>query len=102
MVDAPNLYLDISLMVWSLPGAPESLVSQFRDWILAGLTEKMLYGSDSPSVLGILMGAINARRALHLALQGMIDDGLLTEDQAFSMAELVLRGNAKRLYPGKL
>jgi hypothetical protein len=100
--DVPNLYLDVSLMWFVVPGAPESIVPILRDWILAGLVPRMIYGSDSPHVLGIMLAALNARHALYLTLRGLVDEGSITEGQALEMATAILRGNAKTLYQGRL
>jgi predicted TIM-barrel fold metal-dependent hydrolase len=100
--DAPNLYLDVSLMWYWVPGAPEALVPILRDWILTGLVPRMLYGSDSPSLIGIMLSAINARHTLYLTLQALVDEGSLNEDQALDMAVVFFRDNAKALYEGKL
>lgn len=100
--DAPNLYLDVSLMWYFVPGSPEVLVPILRDWILAGLVPRMIYGSDSPSVFGVMLCAIHARHALYLTLQGLVSDGALDEGQALGMATAILRENAKALYGGKL
>jgi predicted TIM-barrel fold metal-dependent hydrolase len=102
MGDVPNLYLDVSLMWYFIPGAPESLVPIFRDWILAGLVPRMIYGSDSPSVIGIMLSAITARHTLYLTLQGLVDEGAIGESQALDMATAILRENARALYGGKL
>lgn len=102
MGDAPNLYLDISLTWYTVPGVPEVLVQTIRDWILAGLVPKMIYGSDSPSVYGILYSAMNARHTFYRALQGLVDEGSFSEAQAVGIASAVLHDNAKNLYAGKL
>jgi predicted TIM-barrel fold metal-dependent hydrolase len=102
MGDVPDLYLDVSLMWYWVPGAPESLVPIFRDWILAGLVPRMIYGSDSPSLIGIMLSALNARATLYLTLQGLVDEGSMTESQALEMATAIFRENAKALYQGKL
>lgn len=100
--DVPNLYLDVSLMWFLVQGAPESLVPILRDWILAGLVPRMIYGSDSPHVLGIMLAALNARHALYLTLQALVDEGSITEEQALEMAVAILRENAKTLYGERL
>ena len=102
MGDAPNLYLDISLTWYTVPGVPEVLVQTIRDWILAGLVPKMIYGSDSPSVYGILFSAMYARHTLFRVLQGLVDEGSFSEAQALDIASAVLYDNAKNLYAGKL
>jgi len=102
MGDVPNLYLDVSLFWYFVPGAPEIVVPTVRDWILAGIVPKMIYGSDSPSVHGIMLSAISARQTFGLALQGLVDDGSISESQALDMASSVFYDNAKALYAGKL
>jgi uncharacterized protein len=100
--DAPNVYMDVSLMWYFVPGAPEVLVPILRDWILAGLVPRMIYGSDSPSVFGVMLCAINARDALYRTLQGLVNEGTFDEAQALDMATAIFRENAKALYAGKL
>ena len=100
--NVPDLYLDVSLMWFFVPGAPEALVPILRDWILGGLVPRMIYGSDSPHVLGIMLAALTARRALYLTLRGMVDEGSITENQALEMATAILRENAKTLYQGRI
>lgn len=96
--NVPNLYLDISLIPYWHLGAPEIMVNQLREWILAGFIDKMIYGSDSPSVWGIMMAADNTREALYQALQGLVNEGVYTYDQALKIAQRVMYGNAKDLY----
>jgi predicted TIM-barrel fold metal-dependent hydrolase len=100
--DAPNLYLDLSLFWYYVPGTPEIAVPIVRDWILAGLVPKMIYGSDSPSVHGIVLSSICARQTFARVLQGLMDEGSLSEGQALDIAQAVFYDNAKALYAGKL
>ena len=102
MGDVPSLYLDLSMMIYSIPDSPEAIVGILRDWLQAGLAEKIIYGSDTTNVINVFVAAANIREALYLALQGMIDDGCINESQAFSMAEMILRENAKKLYKNKI
>jgi predicted TIM-barrel fold metal-dependent hydrolase len=72
----PNLYADLTPVVFHLaPVKPGSL---------AGLTERILFGSDMPNVVVSVEDAVAAIRAL----------GLSTDEEA-----LVLGGNANRLLP---
>jgi len=96
--NAPNLYLDISAIWWEHYSSPRGLVGTLREWLEMGIAEKLLYGSDSATPLRFLIGAINIREGLYLALKGMIDDGMIDENQALSIARMVLRENAKKLY----
>lgn len=63
-----------------------------------GIVRRLIYGSNAVNPYQLWLSAMNVRQCLYLALKGMIDDGLINENQAFTMAELVLRGNAKELY----
>jgi predicted TIM-barrel fold metal-dependent hydrolase len=90
--------LDISWMGWGHFSSPNALVGILREWLEMGIVRRLIYGSDAGNSHQLWMSAMNMREALYLALKGMINDGLLNESQALSMAELVLRGNAKTLY----
>jgi predicted TIM-barrel fold metal-dependent hydrolase len=100
--DAPDLYLDISHIIYYFPSSMEIMVGQIREWILMGIVERLIYGSDSPSPMGILMAAINVREILCRVFQKFVDEGTFSEKQAVDMATLILRNNAKKLYSGKL
>jgi predicted TIM-barrel fold metal-dependent hydrolase len=100
--DAPNCYLDFSMMIFFLPGSPDSVKDIMKRWIVDGLAEKLLYGSDGNNVLGAWMSAVNARRLLTVVLDELIDEGFLDESQAIYIATLILRGNVKALYNGKV
>ena len=83
---------------------PMQLAGVLRQW-LAEWPEKVLYGSDAfdggpdqgwEEVAW--MAATTARRALGIALTGMMRDGEITRDRAQTLARMVLRENALRLY----
>ena len=102
MLNKPNVYADISMMVLVLE--PMQLAGVLRQW-LAEWPEKVLYGSDAfdggpdqgwEEVAW--MAATTARRALGIALTGMLRDGEITRDRAQTLARMVLRENALRLY----
>jgi predicted TIM-barrel fold metal-dependent hydrolase len=100
--DAPNCYLDFSMMIFFLPGSPDSIKDIMKKWIVDGLAEKLLYGSDGNNVLGAWMSAVNARHLLTAVLDELIAEGFLDESQAIHIATLILRGNVKTLYHGKI
>ena len=102
MLNKPNVYADISMMVLVLE--PTQLAGVLRQW-LAEWPEKVLYGSDAfdggpdqgwEEVAW--MGATTARRALAIALTGMMRDGEISRGRAEALARMVLRDNASRLY----
>jgi len=100
--DAPNCYLDFSMMTFFLPGTPESIKNIMKNWITSGLVEKLLYGSDGNNVLSTWMSAVNTRRLLTMVFDELIQEGFVDAEQAVHFANLILRDNVKKLYRGKL
>jgi uncharacterized protein len=102
LVSKPNVYADFSEQDALLP--PRALSVVLRDW-LEWYPEKILYGTDlAPGppeldwdVIGYSTNQ-SARRALAIALTGMVKDGEITRDRALELASMVLRGNAMKLY----
>lgn len=102
LVSKPNVYADFSEQDALLP--PRALSVVLRDW-LEWYPEKILYGTDlAPGppeqdwdVIGYATNQ-TARRALAIALTGMVKDGEITRDRALELARMVLRGNAMKLY----
>ena len=98
----PNVYADFSEQDALLPPRLESAV--IREW-LEWYPEKVLYATDlAPGppehdwdVIGYSTN-LTARRALALALTGMMNDGEITRERALEIARMVLRENAMKLY----
>ena len=102
MLSKPNVYADISMMV--LVAEPRELANTLRSWLTAW-PEKVLFGTDAfdggPDQgweEGSYLGASTARRALALALTGMMRDGEIDRPRAEALARMVLRDNAVKLY----
>ena len=55
-------------------------------------------GPDQTWEAGALLAANSARRALGLALTGMLRDGVITRERAEQLARMVMRENAVALY----
>jgi len=98
----PNVYADFSEQDWLI--SPRMLSVVLRDW-LEWYPEKVLFGTDLfPGAAEIdwpeigYMTSVTGRKALALALTGMIDDGEITRDRAKEIAKMVLRENAVKLY----
>ena len=98
----PNVYADFSEQDWLI--SPRMLSLVLRDW-LEWYPEKVLFGTDLfPGAAEIdwpeigYMTSVTGRRALALALTGMVDDGEITHDRAVELARMVLRENAMKLY----
>jgi len=100
--DAPNCWLDFSMMTFFLPGSPDSIKNTLKNWIISGIGDKLLYGSDGNNVLSTWMSAVNARYVLTAALEELVQEGYLDEDQAVMFAWMLLRDNVKKLYQDKL
>jgi hypothetical protein len=102
MISKPNVYADISMM--DLVLEPSRLALVLRQW-LARWPEKVMFGSDAfeggPDQSWAEVAALStrsARRALGLALTGMMRDGEIDRDRADTLARMVLRENAAAVY----
>jgi hypothetical protein len=103
LVMKPNVYADISQQTWM--ETPQHLATSLRYW-LEWYPEKLLFGTDLwpngvPELDWEEIGwqtNDTARRALGLALTGMMRDGEITRAQAVEFARAVLRENAVKLY----
>jgi uncharacterized protein len=103
LVMKPNVFADISQQTWM--ETPTHLAASLRYW-LEWYPEKILFGTDlwPTGVPDLDWEEIGwqtndtARRALGIALTGMLRDGEITRAQALELARAVLRGNAEKLY----
>jgi len=102
MLAKGNVYADFSLA--GMMAEPRQLANALRLW-LAEYPDRVLFGTDTFEggkdqtwEAGALLAANSARRALGLALTGMLRDGEITHDRAEQLARMVLRENAVALY----
>jgi predicted TIM-barrel fold metal-dependent hydrolase len=98
----PNVYTDISMM--SVMLSPAVLAGVLRQW-LGEWPEHVMFGTDAfdggpeqgwEQVAWV--GSNTARRALAIALTGMVRDGDVTRDRAQQLARMVMRENAAAVY----
>jgi len=103
-ISKPNVYADISAMTQIL--SPHTLAGVLRQWV-EEFPDKVLYGSDAfadhnDDPVGWAeqgwVASRTARRALAMALTELMRDGTVTRARAQEIAQMVLRGNAVRLY----
>ena len=102
MISKPNVYADISMMDDIL--SPTVLAGVLRQW-LGEWPDKVLFGTDAFDG-GAEQGweqvawvaSTTARRALAIALTGMLRDGEINRDRAQALARMVLRENAAAVY----
>jgi uncharacterized protein len=102
LIAKPNVYADFSEQDALIP--PRALSAVLREW-LEWYPEKVLYGTDlAPGpperdwdVIGYSTNE-TARKALAIALTGMMNDGEITRERALELARMVLRENAMKLY----
>ena len=104
MLGKPNVYADFSMMDQML--SPAVLAGVLREW-LGEYPDKVLFGTDAfadhnedPAgwVETGWVAARTARRALGIALTGMMNDGEISRDRAVQIAQMVMRTNAATLY----
>jgi hypothetical protein len=102
LITKPNVYADISMMDIVLP--PAQLAPVLRQW-LNEWPDKVLFGTDAfdggleqgwEQVAWV--GATTARRALAIALTGMMRNGEITRARAEELARMVMRENAMAAY----
>jgi predicted TIM-barrel fold metal-dependent hydrolase len=102
LLTKPNAYVDFSAQ--SLLLSPSTLAATLREW-LELVPEKVMFGTDAypySDELGWeesgVFAARAGRKALSIALTGMVRDGDITRARASVLARMVLRENAKKLY----
>ena len=83
---------------------PRELSEILRSWLNL-VPERVLYGGDVEPFMPQInweetgwLTVTTGRRALGMALTGMMRDGEISRPRAGEVARLVLRGNAERLY----
>jgi predicted TIM-barrel fold metal-dependent hydrolase len=98
----PNVYADFSEQTWII--APHHM-SQVIRYMLEAYSEKVMFGTDlfpgTPEIDWEEIGYQTVEAgcsALASALTGMLRDGEVTRAQASSIARMVLRDNARKLY----
>jgi predicted TIM-barrel fold metal-dependent hydrolase len=102
LMSKPNVFADISMMDLLL--SPTQLAGVLRQW-LGEWPDKVLFGSDAfdggpeqgwEQVAWV--GTTTARRALAVALTGMLRDGEISRPRAEELARMVMRQNALAAY----
>jgi predicted TIM-barrel fold metal-dependent hydrolase len=98
----PNVYADFS--VQDILFYPRALSETLRIW-LEIQPEKVFFGTDAMSFTpevsweeAAWLSTTTARKALAIALAGMISDHEIDRARALVLAEMVMRGNALKLY----
>jgi predicted TIM-barrel fold metal-dependent hydrolase len=98
----PNVYADFSFL--GNVGSPAITAGVLREWLTFYPT-KVLFGSDAYPDTPELgweewgwLGSTAGRRALAMALTGMLRDDEITRARAEELARMVMRGNAETLY----
>ncbi len=98
----PNVYADFSSQ--GFLSSTRELSQVIRSWIEVR-PEKVMFGTDSYGLTHAIgweevgwLTATSGRRALALALTGMMDDGEITRQRASEIARLVMHDNAAALY----
>ncbi len=105
MLGKPNVYADFSAQTFLR--SPHTLSKTIRAW-LEWRPEKVLFGTDAIGISPLInweelawLSTNSARNALAIALTEMMNDGQISRNRAFELAEMVLRTNAIRLYDFK-
>lgn len=98
----PNVYADFSFLGNQLTASMAATI--LRDW-LSTYPERILFGSDAYPDSDTVgweewgwLGATAGRKALTIALSGMMQDGDVSRERALEIARMALRDNAVKLY----
>jgi hypothetical protein len=104
MTDRPNVFTDFSAQTFYL--TTHALAEVLRGW-LEWHPEKVLFGTDAYSDANTPLSDYEekqwlmtdkARRALAIALTGMLGDGEITRERAKEIAHMVMRDSSLALY----
>jgi uncharacterized protein len=102
LLQKPNVYLDLSQETLSF--SAKTLSGWLREW-LESYPEKVMFGTDGYPLSDVMgweestwIANRNGRKALGLALTGMLEDGEISRARAEAIAQAVLRNTAKALY----
>lgn len=92
----PRVYCDVSE---GIPFAAHAARRIYTEVLEMAPLSKVVYGSDGYSLPEInYVGAVLGKKALAEALQGLVDEGMLSSSEAQEAAGWILSGNARRLY----
>lgn len=92
----PRVYCDLSEGIPFAGNAARRIVSEVLEM---APPSKVVYGSDGYGAPEInYVGAKLGKRAVAGALQDLVDEGMLSRDEAQNAAGLILSGNARRIY----
>lgn len=102
LLSKPNVYTDVSSLALFIE--PTTLAGVLRQW-LGEWPEKVMFGTDAfdggPGLgweEAAWVGTTSVRRALAIALTGMMRDGEITRARAEQLARMVMRDNAIAAY----
>lgn len=92
----PNVWYDMSVMA---PFVNRGLYQRLLETFETAPLSKVMYGSDAYHVPEFFyLGAKWAKRHVGKALATLVDDGVLTKDDAVRYARMILADNARRLH----
>jgi len=92
----PNAYVD---MCWAWIINPVAAKDFLKKFLVTAPANKVLtFGGDYIPVEPVLGHAMVARRGIGLALAELVEEGWMTLDDAMEKAEMVMCGNARRLF----
>jgi predicted TIM-barrel fold metal-dependent hydrolase len=92
----PNVYADFGL---AIPFVTSEARTILRELLGLAPASKILYSSDAFHIPELYyLGAVLGRRALGDVLEQFVREDLITATVAETFGEMILRGNARRLY----
>ncbi|MBP1601449.1 MAG: hypothetical protein H6Q06_1600 [Acidobacteria bacterium] len=91
-----NCYVD---MCWAWLMSPVASVNFLKQYLVTAPANKVLtFGGDYIPVEPVLGHVVLARKGIARALTGLVDEGWLDLESALSLADPIMRGNARALF----
>lgn len=91
-----NVYLDMN---WIYSISPSYSERYLNEWLETVPVSKLIgFGGDAMVVENVYSELITARKIISQVLSSKIMDGYITENEAKTIARMILRENASRLY----
>jgi predicted TIM-barrel fold metal-dependent hydrolase len=88
----PNVYVDLC---WAWIVNPAATTRFVKEFLMAVPANKLFtFGGDYTAVENVVGHAEIARHGLSLALNGLVNEGWLTEQEALALVDPLMRGNA--------
>ncbi|GEM_PF-2398772 len=97
MLEKRNVFVEFSAVNWMVFDGELSQI--LYEWLsYHGISEKLMFGSDAGTPIFFWIAAENSRKALSKAMRRLVEEEIVDEEKAISLAKKVMRENARRVH----